>query len=60
MWARPELNAINMETNYTYVYGGQSNQKLAALPQTEVTFEISLRPCADPHDSRLYTLKIDN
>lgn len=60
MRARPELNAITMETNYTNVYGGYNNQKLAALPSTEVGFEITLHPYVDQHTSIQYTVKIDN
>ena len=57
MWAQPELNAITMEQNEITAYSGYGNYKLITIPHPEVAFEMSLHPCADPHDNSLFKME---
>lgn len=60
MWAQPELNAITMEQDDINVYSSWGGYKLATIPSSQIAFEMSLHPRADPRDLSLYKLKIDN
>lgn len=60
MWAHPELNSIYVEQETREMSGGWGNPKVAFMSTSQMAFDVSLHPCADPNDNSLYKLKIDN
>jgi len=56
MWAHPELHSITMESDTTAIYGDWNNPSMT-ICQPEVAFEMSLHPCADPHDNSLFKME---
>ena len=60
MWARPELNSITVESSYVDVYGDKGYDRSITVPgESQVAFEMALRPLADPRDWSVCKLKID-